>query len=128
MQRLLYFSVFFILRDLRHLIVVVNKYNCRSVFFCLVRRHIAVCHNNNFITLLNTPCRRTVKAYNARIFFSGYCTRLKALTVVYVNYLHLFIFKYTGCFQKCRINRYTSDIIKFCLCNDCTMYFTFKHC
>ena len=74
----------------------------RSVVLLLVRRHIAVCHNNNFITLLNTPCRRTVKAYNARIFSPAIVIRFKALTVVYVNYLHLFIFKYTGRFQKCK--------------------------
>ena len=100
-------------------------YDVPRIHSRLLGCHLAIAHQNDFITLLHTARCRTVQANHATACFACDGVGFKAFSVVDIYNLHLFIFQNTCGGKQIGINGDAADIIQFCLHNGCSVDFSF---
>ena len=120
-------SVLFISGNTADFIFLIHENNLRRIHSRLLRCHLAIAHQNDFIALLHTARRRTVQANHTAACFACDGVGFKAFPVVDIYNLHLFVFQNAGSIQKILIDRDLADVIQLGLHDGRAVNLTLEH-
>ena len=93
----------------------------------LFRRHRAVTHDDHFVTRARTTSGCAVETDDAAAGSAGDSVRCKALAVVDVDNIYLFILTNAARLQKVTVNGDRADIVEFGLSDGGAMNLRLKH-
>ena len=108
-------SVLFISGNTADFIFLIHENNLRRIHSRLLRCHLAIAHQNDFIALLHTARRRTVQTNHATACFACDGVGFKAFPIVDIYNLHLFVLQNPCRGKQIGINGDAADIIQLCL-------------
>ena len=108
-----------------YLVLLIDEEYGRLVLLSLLRSHVGIRHDDDFIAYVDAFSSRSIEADDARALFASDGIGLKSVAIIDVNNLHLLIFHDARLLQQTSVDSDTAYIVEVSLSDNGAMYLCF---